>query len=385
MIKPDYDGGSIVNLMSSLASGLGGQATGYPPASLLPAREVEKAKAVVLIVIDGLGYHYLNRASVAPDLRAACRGSLTSVFPSTTASAITTYLTGDAPSRHGVTGWHMYMRELGAVITVLPGRARFGGARLADVGIDLPGLLDTTAFMERLDVPAAMVMPQDIADSAFTLAHAGHAAMLPHDGLDDMMANVVSAIEDYGARYVHAYWSSLDSIGHRHGMNSVTARDELGAINNAFAFLIERLRDSGTTVVLCADHGQIDTRPGDWMIIDRSSDAADSLVLPLTGEPRAAFAHSTPGGGDAFARQLDAQFGPRSQVVSAQDWRNAGWYGPGPHHHELASRTGDLLVLPKEHCAIKDWLPTERPYSTVGVHGGTTPDEMQVPLVVAQT
>ena len=35
----------------------------------------------------------------------------------------------------------------------------------------------------------------------------------------------------------------------------------------------------------------------------------------------------------------------------------------------------------QENWTIKDWLPGERQHSMLGVHGGISTDEMQVPLV----
>ena len=40
-------------------------------------------------------------------------GSMTSVFPATTASAITTFATGLAPQQHAFTGWFMFLKEIG--------------------------------------------------------------------------------------------------------------------------------------------------------------------------------------------------------------------------------------------------------------------------------
>jgi hypothetical protein len=38
----------------------------------------------------------------------------------------------------------------------------------------------------------------------------------------------------------------------------------------------------------------------------------------------------------------------------------------------------------KGNWTIKDWLPSEKRYRQIGVHGGVSADEMIVPLVVAQ-
>jgi hypothetical protein len=57
------------------------------------------------------------------------------------------------------------------------------------------------------------------------------------------------------------------------------------------------------------------------------------------------------------------------------------WFGPGVAHPKLASRIGDFALVMQENWTIKDWLPGERQHSMLGVHGGVSADEMQVPLV----
>jgi predicted AlkP superfamily pyrophosphatase or phosphodiesterase len=113
---PDYHGGSLVNLMSSLTTALGGNSS-YAPLAALPPQALADARHVVLLVADGLGHDFLIGRDSA--LRRHLHSPLTSVFPSTTASAIPTFLTGLAPQQHGLTGWHMYFREIGAIAAPL--------------------------------------------------------------------------------------------------------------------------------------------------------------------------------------------------------------------------------------------------------------------------
>ena len=94
---PDYRGGSLVNLMSSITTALGSSSPYAPLTALLPAALAD-ARHLVLLVVDGLGHDYLLGRDSA--LRRHLRSPLTSVFPSTTASAIPTFLTGLAPQQH---------------------------------------------------------------------------------------------------------------------------------------------------------------------------------------------------------------------------------------------------------------------------------------------
>ena len=55
LMKPDYQGGSLVNLMRSLGDALGVASNGYTPLNILPAASLSRAERIVLLVIDGLG------------------------------------------------------------------------------------------------------------------------------------------------------------------------------------------------------------------------------------------------------------------------------------------------------------------------------------------
>src|SRR4051812_17482245 len=103
-VLPDYDGGSLVNLMASIVDGCGGAAR-HPPLGALPPAELSSARNVVLLIVDGLGDFYLRRRGAGSALAAGRRSPMTSVFPPTTASAITTSYTGATPLEHGLTGW----------------------------------------------------------------------------------------------------------------------------------------------------------------------------------------------------------------------------------------------------------------------------------------
>ena len=122
-MRPDYEGGSIVNLMASIEAAFGRRAS-YPELRDLASDEIAGARNLCLLVIDGLGWRYLARALGGGALRRHARAAITSTFPTTTATAITTFMTGLAPQQHGLTGWHMYFRELGTVLAVLPFRPR---------------------------------------------------------------------------------------------------------------------------------------------------------------------------------------------------------------------------------------------------------------------
>ncbi|MDP2252988.1 MAG: alkaline phosphatase family protein, partial [Thiobacillus sp.] len=188
---PDYRGGGIVNLMSSIATALGGGSP-YPPLAALLPQALADARHLVLLVVDGLGHDYLLGRDGA--LRRHLRGQMTSVFPSTTASAIPTFLTGLAPQQHGLTGWHMYLREIGAVVAPLPFRVRTGRHPLREAGVTPAELFGLTPLVDRLPRPCHVVSPNHIIHSDFNVAFSGRAKRHGYDTLEEMFAQIADIL-----------------------------------------------------------------------------------------------------------------------------------------------------------------------------------------------
>lgn len=383
MRRPDYQGGSIANLMASLIAGLGGGRVACPPALLLEPGEIAAFRNVILLVVDGLGLDRLQAHAEAPWLQSHLRGSLTSVFPSTTASAVTTFLTGDPPQQHGLTGWHMYFRELGAVLAVLPGRPRYGGVGLGDAGVAAASLFDHVPVFDRLDVRSHVLSPAHIAQSDFSLAHLGRAQLNPYRGLEVMLSIAASlAREDAHRRFIYAYWPELDATGHKKGCASAQAYAELAAIDRAMARFAHAIAGTDTLVVLTADHGQIDTLPADWLSLDDHPQLADMLVLPLCGESRLPYCYLKPGRNADFERYVAHELAAVADAAPSAELVADGWFGPGKPHPRLLDRVGDYTLLMKNHYVLRDRLPFESRHEMIGMHGGVTDEEMQVPLIL---
>lgn len=383
MHLPDYEGNSLVNLMATLQRGLGGSAPAYRTLDLLDAGEMRARRRVLLWIIDGLGFNYLRAHPQAVHFNAHLRGSVTSVFPPTTATAVTTLLTGDAPQQHGLTGWYMYFRELDRILAVLPGKPRTGAAGPGAADIDIRALLGHTAFADRIAVEASSIAPAAIARSGFNLAHLGRATLTDYADLDGLLDTVTAALRQPGPRYVHAYWPGLDGIGHREGIHSTAAVSHLLDLDRAFGQLLERLQGTGALVIVCADHGLVDTTPATRLCLDDHPALGELLALPLCGEPRAAYCYLHPGCEQAFDAYVASELAGVVRAFPAQQLLDEHWFGPGTAHPELARRIGDRVLLPVANYSLKDWLPQERRVEPVGVHGGLSSDELLVPLIVA--
>jgi hypothetical protein len=382
MMAPDYTGGSIVNLMASIIRGCGGESD-YPSLQALPPEEITRHTNLVLLVVDGLGYEYLTRRLPQGALGRNLRTAITSVFPATTVAAITSFLTGDAPQQHALTGWHTYLRELGCVMTVLPGTPRYGGVGYRKADLDPIELFGHRPLSDRIRTRSIVVSPAYIAHSDFNLAHIGNAELLTFDNLPQMFGQAARTIRsDPEPKYLYLYWPKLDSIGHQHGMESDEALAHLRAIELALTDFLVAAGRTDTLLVVTADHGQIDTSEADRIDLADHPDLARCLTLPLCGEPRAAFCYVRPGRVAHFERYCVEALGDKLDLIPSAELIEQGFFGSGEPHPRLEERIGDYTLLMRENFVIREWLRHEKRFPQIGVHGGLSAAELEVPLCV---
>jgi hypothetical protein len=374
-VRPDYGGGGLVNLMASLAAGLGGTER-WPVAPALPPEQVAEARNVVLVIIDGLGWRavaehpdsWLARHTVAP---------LTSVYPSTTTSAITTLLTGVPPAVHGLPAWFTWLREWDRVAVPLMGAPR-DGERTAEMALPY----QQSSFTTDLDVTAHTIQPGWLMDSAYTRHHAGAAWRHGFDGLAELNERIVEIATLSSERnYLQAYWPEYDHLCHEHGTTAPETLAHFAAIDVALSELRAALPEDALLLVT-ADHGLVDTAPdGCHQLMDHPRMAAE-LRVPLCGEPRAPFLHVRPGRLAAVRDYIREHFAGVATPWTREEVLWAGWLGPGEPHPELEHRIGDL-VLEMAPGQVLVGSADQRGPCLRGVHGGFSAAEMSVPLVVA--
>ena len=386
-VFPDYRGQGIVNLMQSVVSACSGGTPRYPELSALPAAELAAARHIVVLVIDGLGQSTLERhADCCPTLRRHARAVMTSVFPSTTASAITTFMSGLAPAQHALTGWHIHFAEIAQTLAILPLCARSGELPPEIDRESLPErLCDYPTLFSRLDRECWVLAPRSIAGSPFNAWNTRGASGLAHDTPCELMAQIAALLADARLpRYVYAYLPELDSCSHRHGSDSEQARRTLATLDTAFGELLRAARGSDSWLIVTADHGFIDSPPSRVLSLDEHPQLAALLERPLCGERRAAYCYVGGPQRGPFEAYVRGRLGDCVDLRRSRELIESGCFGPPPYHPRLAARVGDYTLLMKDDWTIKDWLPGEKRYSMLGVHGGVSRDEMIVPLLAVR-
>ena len=303
---PDYNGGSIANLMWSIAAAFGVPHAACPPLRSALSPPLERHSRVLLIVVDGLGHRYLTQASHGghaegararqPDVRLSLHHGLGHHHLPDRLD----------PRQHGLTGWHMYFEEIDAIGAVLPFRLRGSEEPMSERGLHAPALFGHHAFFDRLRVSSETIAPQKIVHSDFNVAHSGRARRHGYTNLAQLFHIIEQCLRERGERkFVYAYWPELDSVAHEYGVGSRQAAESLRRFDEGFARLLSSLRGCDATVLVTGDHGLIDAPAEVQVQLEDHPRLAAMLARPLSGERRAAYCHVKPDRRADFERYVD--------------------------------------------------------------------------------
>jgi hypothetical protein len=267
MVLPEYKAGSLVNLMASIEAGLGDETPRYAPLPGLDPSRLRRARRVVLLVVDGLGYDLLVRAGGDGALHRRLEGKITSVFPSTTAAALATILTGAAPQQHALTGWFVNVPELGGVTAILPCRPRVGGAPRGHAGVDAAKLFDQVPLVDRLRARSCGRARGSPGPSSTR-----HTAAGPSGGRIDRREASSARSSASCANRIPA--STCTPTGPSSTVLRTSTGSEapswphLAEFDRAFEAFLRTIAGSGSLVIVTGDHGLIDSGPDRLIELD---------------------------------------------------------------------------------------------------------------------
>ena len=380
---PDYDGGSIVNLLSSVVHALGG-ASPHPRLKVLDTRSFDGVSRTVCLLLDGVGYNQLGRFIAAGGggrffSRHPCE-RITTVFPSTTAAAVTTFSTGATPAEHGVLSWHLHLHDLGLVGAVLPGRTLTGSPMTRD-DFNLRRYLGLPSYLSSVRRHKRLLSFGALGRSAYSNAGTrwnGYGAFKTLTGMERQVARFAREGARGGLAYV--YWPLYDTLCHDKGVQARETRRHLAEIDRCLGRLADRLAGTGTLLLVTADHGVVDAPPPKRVELTEVPGLLDCLALLPSGDARQVSCFVRPGRVGRFHDVVARRLGDSCVCITGEELIESGLLGPGRQHPSLRGRVGDHVLLARDDYAFRVTAALTKAPVHKGNHGGLSSDEVYVPL-----
>ena len=364
-IIPDYLGPNVRGIVPAL---LGPSSPGRGWADSVPdwmPDAVRAADAVVLLVLDGLGWDQLqDHAAIAPTLSSMQGRSIHTVAPTTTATALSSITTGLTPGEHGLIGYRMLLG--GDVMNVLRWAVGDQQVRRSHPPRDVQ------SFQPFLGEEVPVVAQGELQNSPFSEAHLRGCRPVGWRAPSSIAVEAAAQVAA-GERFVYCYYNGVDKIAHERGFGDFYDA-ELRYSDALVADLMSAL-PSGTALLVTADHGQV-------QVGDRIIHPSSELLGPVTrqsGEGRFRWFHCERSDVDSLAAAARDECGDTAWIVTKDQMLDEKWFG-STVSPPIQRRLGDVALV--AHAPVSFYEEADSgPFELVCRHGSLTSAEVNVPLL----
>ena len=361
---PQYGAGCVTSIVPTLLGprGMSDLPSFFPEA-------VRGAEQVVLLVVDGLGWHQLQARvaadrTIAPTLASMQGGAITTIAPTTTVTALTSISTGATPGEHGLVGYRIDFA--GNVVQMLRWADSRGDARRRleprDVQPCPPFLGSSVPVLSKAEFEGTAFTESHLRDQR---AHSWRAA--------SSMVVDVRRLLAAGEKFVYCYYDCVDKIAHERGFGEYYD-SELRTADRLVADIASVL-PRGAALLVTADHGQV-------MVGDNTTllhPDVTRLVTHQSGEGRFRWLHTKTERIDEVVAAVRNHHGHHAWVMTRDEMIDGGFFGPRVTD-VVRRRLGDVAVMAKTDISFDD--PADKTYFELQCrHGSLTSEEIDVPLI----
>ena len=403
-LKPLYDSYCFSNIPQTTRFLLTGEGPSGLPRDVFGNLPTHYDRVIVFFV-DAFGWRFFERyADKFPFFKRALQdgivSKLTSQFPSTTAAHTTCIHTGLPVGQSGVYEWNYYEPLVDDIITPL--FFSYGGDNRRDTlkqtGIPAKQFFPTQTFYQTLKAQGIvsyifqnqMFTPSTFSDIVFQGAN-----VVPFQTGQDALTRLADLVLAHKAPpyYYFLYYDRIDSICHVYGPNSAKFEKEVETFFTAldqlfYAKLAGKVKN--TLFMLTADHGQIEVDPNHTFYLNRQlhgfeqylrTNQRGKLIVPA-GSPRDMFLHIKDEYREEAMARLRKALDGRAEIYATEELVAQHFFGSQEPSETFLHRVGNVVILPYQNETV--WWYEEGKFDMhfYGHHGGLTPEEMEIPLIV---
>ncbi|MDR2647339.1 MAG: alkaline phosphatase family protein [Oscillospiraceae bacterium] len=367
---------SIVNVANSILKDFGAPTHHASLACLNEFLQNGTYRNVVLVVLDGMGINVLEEhLDQSSFLRGFCVGELSSVVPSATAAAIPCIRSGLTPAETGHFGWSLWFEELNRTV------ALFNGEDMQTEECLPHGYNPANALLPYPSITDAI---RKTGAKAHVLHHVLHNfGKRKYNIGRSMTRRLRSRSRNFGKRsFTYCYCNQPDYTLHRTGTRGEDVATVLRKIDKALARFAKKMRR--TALIVIADHGHLNLQKR--YFLEECPALTNTLRAFPDIEQRLLGCRVKQGREADFLRACADFFGDDVDVLPKQRTIELGLFGntdtqkTGQDYPQF-ERLPDFFLAGKPGITV-DYHGGASKNQLVSTHGGITPQEMLVPLIV---
>jgi hypothetical protein len=339
---------------------------------------------LVFVIVDGFGMNFVNTLPEDSFSRSHLALGSRAAFPSSTGPNLFSFGRAEWPGQHGAIGWYVHLAELNARATLFPWVRTKDDVNLTDLGLTgenvWPGIPEPLRFKR----DSINFIPSLFSDSVATGALHGRETVVGYEDLPGVIDKVIERIRTASQpTYSHIFWPRVDNVSHEVGTGHADTLREVAFVDNELGRLSRSLPENAKLVVT-ADHGHLDMPEQRKFLIEPDDPLTDLLVDAPSGDERILMFHVITGQEDKFTSEFQRRFGEHFLLLSAADVLAAELLGPDGVSEFTLPRLGIFMAIARYDAGMKFRRGSDGTGLTLNAqHGGLTPDEMLVPVIVA--
>jgi len=338
----------------------------------------KRYRNIVFLVLDGMGEHILENISPNGYFAENKIDCVTSVYPSTTTAALTTYYAGKPPYETGWIAWSQYFKEYGRALDMLSHKESYLKEDISKARMNVfEKIVNYTPVFEQIEnaspnVRAFEVMPK--------YSDRRSRRTVTADDINEIMENIEVLCEIPGENFIMAYSDKPDGLLHKFGTDSEEAKEYVLEAEKKVKELAEKLSDD-TLIIISADHGHKNIEKAYSLL--EYPEIMECLYMPMALESRTVTFWVKDDMKKAFEERFNNIFKNEFLLMTKDEFLKKHFLGYGDKHPKIDEFLGNYIALSisSSIITIETFLAEGKPVKK-STHCGLTEDEMEVPVIV---
>ena len=378
IVMPNYEH-SILNTISSVLRYYRVD-TNHTTLSSLDSRLSSKDyRNVVFLILDGMGEHILNELSPDGFFSSKKIDCVTSVYPSTTTAALTTYYSGKAPYETGWIAWSQYFKEYGRTIDMLSHKESYFREPLKNPKINVfDTVVNYTPVFEQIEKSMPDVKTYEVVPK---YSDRRSKRTITADNIDEILEGIKMLCENPGKKFIMSYCDNPDGLMHIYGAYSDEGKEFIQDTEQKVEEMCKTLGED-TIVIISADHGHRNIEKI-YTLLDYP-EIMECLILPPSLESRAVAFWVKEDMKSQFEERFKSAFSEDEFILlTKEEFLEKHFLGYGKKHPKIEDFIGNYLALSvgSSIIVIETFL-AEGKRGKLSTHCGLTKEEMEVPVIV---
>lgn len=337
-----------------------------------------KYKNVVLMILDGMGEHILNKTSLEGYFKSKQIDCITSVYPSTTTAALTTYHSGQPPYETGWIAWSQYFKEYGRALDMFSHKESYQGEILKNNKIDVfKEIVNYKPIFEKIEEASPNVKAYEITP---TYSEKRAKRSIRADSIDEIIENIEMLCNNTEEKFIFAYSDNPDGLLHKFGTTSNEAKDFIVEAEAKIKEMCEKLPED-TIIIISADHGHKDIEKS-YSTLDYP-EIQECLILPPSLESRVLSFWVKEDMKEEFEKRFNARYENEFWLMTKEEFLDKHFLGYGEKNPKIDDFIGNYIAVSISSSMIRlETYLAEGKEVKKSTHCGLTKEEMEVPVII---